>query len=171
MRLNTYNITPAILALLFAFATSCENPYENVKGGAVYSGDPFVMLSGEETSVNLGVSSSNYSDEPGLFIDSLILSHPLDYDLRVTLETYDGNTFGDVGTNFRFQSEVLIEAGSYYGYFEVEALDIDAADALSYKLALKITATDSDSVIAGLNGIKYENADRLKRYKTYTFKQ
>ncbi len=169
MRLNIKYIATAVVTLI-TLTTSCENPYENVTGDAVYSGDPFVMLSSEEASIYIEQSDKNNSDEPGLFIDSLVLSHPLEQDLVVKLTTYSKNTFGEVGTNFRYQSEVTIDAGARAGYFEVEAIDIDATTASSMQLAIVIESCDNPNVIAGLNGIKLENEDRQKRNKVYTFR-
>ncbi len=159
------------LAIIFPLlGSSCQNQYEKVTSGAIYSGNPYVMLSSETASISLSASNSNNSTTPGLFVDSLVLSHKLDYDLVVTLETNQKNTNGSVGTNFRYQNEVTINAGSHFGKFEVEVLDIDPADAKNYSLSIIIQSTNSDSVIAGLNGIKYENADRQKRNKTYSFR-
>ncbi len=170
MRSRFNYIAFVVTAIIIATTASCESPYDNVTGGAVYSGDPYVMLSSEASSIHLEVNSSNNSDQAGLFIDSLVLSHTLDHDLIVTLECYENNTFGEVDTNFRFQREVTIPAGENFGSFYVEALDIDAAQASSYKLSIYIDSCDNDQVIAGINGIKYENQEREKRNKTYSFR-
>lgn len=161
-----YPLSLATMLLLF----SCQGRYENVTGSAVYSGDPYVMLSSTSASIYIDVNTSNNSELAGVFVDSLILSHPLSYDLVVTLATYDKNTLGTLGTNFTFQREVTIAAGERYGSYQVEALDITADQVNDYQLAIMIESTDSDSVIAGLNGIKYENEDRQKRNKIYNFR-
>nr|WP_321451316.1 hypothetical protein [uncultured Carboxylicivirga sp.] len=158
-----------VLAMMWCLV-SCEHPYENITADKTYNGNPFVSLSSEQASVNIGIDAgNNQTDKAGVFKDSLVLSHVLDEDLSVLLEIVDEETIGKEDVNFRFQYKVVIEAGKNYGAYTVEALDILLKDISEYKLSIRIAAVDNDNVIAGMYGAKKENEERQKRFKTYSF--
>ncbi|WP_430812881.1 MULTISPECIES: hypothetical protein [unclassified Carboxylicivirga] len=163
-------IVLVISGLLMALV-SCENPYENVSVDKSYTGQPLVMLSSEQAVVRLAASPANHSDIPGLFVDSLILSHKLDHAIMVSLEVVAEATIGSVGEHFSFEQEVEIEAGNYCGSYGVEALDLPLNDISKYQLSVCITSVDDQEVIAGLYGAKKEGEEREKRFKTYSFKK
>ena len=151
---------------------ACENPYDNVSDAKYYQGDPFVSLSSEQAAIRLGVNeNNNHTDQPGVFQDSLVLSQVLDHDIMVTLEVVDQETLGEVGIHFTFKEQVSIQAGKNYGSYWVRALDIPADELSKYKLSIRIKAVDDQGIIAGLYGIKKENEERQKRFKTYSFQK
>ncbi len=162
-----------ITSILMVWAiTSCENPYDNVSDPKHYTGAPFVSLDSEQAVIDLNVNQpDNHSWEAGVYKDKLILSHALDHDITVTLEIVDEETTGAVGTNFEFQETVVITAGETFGSFKISALTIADADISKYKLAIRIKEVDTPNVIAGLYGIKKENEERKKRFKTYSFRK
>ena len=149
---------------------SCENPYDEVSESKKYTGNPFVSLSSEQAVVNIGINANNnHTIEDGVFKDSLVLSHTLDYDINIVLEVVGEETQGDVETNFSFQDMVTIPAGNNYGEFYVSALTIPNDEISKYKLAIRIKEVDTELVVAGLYGAKKENEERQKRFKTYSF--
>ncbi len=161
-----------VLVLVMVWSlVSCEDPYENISDDKTYKGNPFVSLSSEQASVNLGIhSGNNQINSAGVFKDSIVLSHVLENDITVSLQVVDEETFGDENVNFSFQHSVTIEAGNNYGSYTIEALDIPIEDISKYKLAIRIISVDDEHVIAGLYGVKKENEDRQKRYKIYSFR-
>ncbi len=159
-----------ILFLLIGVFAACENPYENVSEDKQYNGDPFVCLSSEQASIHLQINENNNEvTQEGIFKDSLILSHVLDHDLRVTLEMVEEESYGEINTNYSFQNTVNIEAGNNFGVFYVKGLSIPVDEISRYKLAVRIKSVDNENVIAGLYGIKKDNEARQKRFKTYSF--
>ena len=158
-----------ILLSLTVFSFACEDPYANVSSDDVYDGKPIVMLNSEAATIRLSVHSGNNSDKAGVFVDSLTLSHTLNYDIKVTLEFVMTASYGELGKNFIFNKEVVIKAGQYYGNYQVEAISIPLEDIVLYKLAVQIKEVDSDDVIAGLYGIQIENEERQKQIKVYSF--
>lgn len=159
-----------ILLVLVCGLIACEKPYENVSVDKRYKGQPFVSLSSEQASINLGIDQgNNQSIEEGVFRDSLVLSHVLEEDLTVLLEMVDVESVGQQEINFSFQHTVTIEAGQNYGSFNVRALELKESELSQYKLAIRIKEVDNENVIAGLYGAKKENEEREKRFKTYSF--
>ncbi|PWD97936.1 hypothetical protein [Marinilabilia rubra] len=163
--------TIIILLLAYVFV-GCENPYELVKESKVYKENPLVSLSSEQAVIHLGVDETgNHTPEAGVFKDSLVLSHVLDHDINVTLELVEDETFGEVETHFSFQKEVTIKAGQNYGTYKVQALNVPVEAISKYKLSIRIKEVDDDNIIAGLYGVKKENEDRKKRFKTYSYQE
>ncbi|MCT4586745.1 MAG: hypothetical protein N4A71_02900 [Carboxylicivirga sp.] len=162
-----------VIVFLIGFGLwACENPYENVSDPKYYDDDPFVSLSSEQAVVRMGLDEEhNHSSIPGVYRDSLVLSHKLDHDINVTLEWVQEETNGEVGTNFSFQKVVSIDAGQNYGHYNVTGLDFADGNINSYKLAVRIKGVDDQNVIAGLYGSKKENQARPKRFKTYSFQK
>lgn len=151
---------------------SCENPYENVSEPKHYNGDPFVSLSSEQAIVRLGVNEAlNNTKEAGVYRDSLLLSQKLDRDIIVTLEWVAEETQGEVETNFSFQQQVIIKADTNFGNFTTTALTLPENELSKYKLAIRIKEVNDEHVIAGLYGLKKENEDRKKRFKTFSFQK
>jgi hypothetical protein len=160
-----------ILLLVWVFV-SCENPYENVSEDKQYTGNPFVSLSSEQASVDMGINqNNNQSLQAGVFKDSIVLSHVLDTDLTVMLERVEDESFGEVGTHFDFQDTLTIKSGENYGVFYVSGLSIAVDEISKYKLAVRIKEVDNENVIGGLYGVKKENEPREKRFKTYSFQK
>jgi len=156
-----------IVACLFV---ACEDPYDNVSESKIYHGNPFVSLSSEQAAIDLGVNeSNNHTQQAGVFVDSLILSHVLYNDLTVYLEIVDEESNGQLENHFSFQQTVTIQAGSNYGTYTVSGLNLQVDELSNYKLAVRIKSVDNEQVIAGLYGTKKENEERQKRFKTYSF--
>ena len=161
-----------VIILMVLAVTSCEDHYENVKDPKHYTGDPFVSLNSERAVISLEVNKPvNNTWQAGVYKDKLVLSHPLDHDISVTLEVVNEETFGSLDTNFEFQQTVVIEAGDNYGSYTISALSIPEKEISKYKLAIRIKEVDDPLVIAGLYGIKKENEERKKRFKTYSFQK
>ncbi len=151
---------------------ACDNPYDLVSESKIYNGNPFVMLSSEQAAIRLGINeNSNHTSLPGIFKDSLVLSHKLDHDLTVVLEFVSEESFGALNEQFSFQEVVIIDAGQNYGAYTVHALNIPVSSISKYKLSVRIKSTDDEKVIAGLFGAKKENEERKKRFKTYSFQE
>lgn len=160
-----------VLFVIWGFF-SCENPYENVSQPKHYNGDPFVSLSSEQAIVRLGVDESiNNTKEAGVYKDSLVLSQKLNRDIIVTLELVAEETEGEVNTNFSFQQQVTIKADNYFGSYTATALTLPDDELSKYKLAIRIKEVNDKDVIAGLYGLKKENEDRKKRFKTFSFQK
>lgn len=163
--------TVILLLMIWVFA-ACENPYENVSEAKEYKGNPFVSLSSEQASIHLGTNeNSNHTTQAGVFKDSLVLSHVLDFDLTVIFEMVVEESFGEVETHYSFQNTVTIESGHNYGVYYVRGLNIPVDEISKYKLAIRIQEVDNENVIAGLYGAKKENEEREKRFKTYSFQE
>lgn len=163
----------AFMLLMLALTLgACENPYDLVDDSKTYQGLPFVCVSSEQAVIRLGVNpNGNQTELPGVFKDSLVLSHVLDHDLTVVLELVAEETHGELETNFSFQERVTIGAGKNFGAFLVRAIGVPASEVGKYKLSIRVKEVDDAQVIAGLYGAKKENEERKKRFKTYSFQQ
>lgn len=163
----------SIVAILIIWlCSSCEKPYELVSEEKHYDGAPFVSLSSEQALIRLGINEGvNNTPEAGLFRDSIILSHKLDYPITVFLDVVTTETHGNLNTHFSFQQEVTINSGDNYGSFTVLAGEIPQNEISKYKLTIHISKCDNPDIIAGMYGIKKENEDRQKRFKSYSFQK
>lgn len=156
----------ALFLLQFALA-SCEKPYDLVSQPKYYTGDPFVCLSSEQASIK--VEGNNDETCSGIFRDSITLSTALDHSISVELELVPEETVGTLGTTFTFDDKISITAGSNYGIYYVKALQVPHDQMSQYKLSVRIKEVDDPKVIPGLFGIKKENEDRQKEFKSYSF--
>lgn len=166
------NINIVIFILMVWGLGACENPYDQVSEEKYYSGNPFVSLSSEQAAIRLGISKNNNQiEESGVFKDSLVLSHKLDHDITVFLEIVDEESLGNIDEHYAFEDRVVIEVGHYYGSFTVRNLGVPEDEVSKYKLSIRIKEVNDEQVIAGLYGIKKENEERKKRFKTYSFQK
>lgn len=146
-------------------ATSCNDLVSEDKE---YTGDPIVCLSSEQAIVQLSKENPT-SGLVKVFKDSVLISTPITEDLKVYIAIDQKKTTAKLDEHYSMQQEVVIPAGSYFGYFTFEGLEIPEEDVSKLDVAVYIDSVSNPNVIPGFYGVKYELAEREKRTKIFSF--